>query len=691
MPFHRVRACNRRLTAMPLLSTGENLEAGGRLDAGGAETRIVAGSGNCNAATGGNTNKRSSPPSSTAMWSSEYFKKGMTKRLGLPFAVCSLLFLLEVYFPTGSVPPPSRQASTIETKGIEYGVGGDVHYQLTQYAVANDQVVLQHFTQEQLKEQVSGECKHIAINYPEHPVLGLHQEHAKQEEGRERRQRYCSTPRARCMDHVLDCFGSNVQKRSPNFDATSFLSLQYPVDAEQHFIEIHNFINKWASSEGYDVQNWKMHHPFLEHWESRYDSLPVDGCISDVFGPYIPLLVPLFNDPYYVYDEKELRLKDLQRKDMHTQEYDIDDDNEGTSFAINYTTEEVVSATRTVVKFVNALSNVLRKDVPYIAVANDLGGTRISVMDTVFEEFPNILVLNGARNYGMHDHVAIPPIRSRKEASKFSKQDLHYRRNTNIVDRGHLLSLVLTKDDIISTEVGVGGFPNSDSTLGILFLNDRIHNSLVSLAFQYNAGRIASSGDRSNVTTNISHGSGLRRSLQAKQQIPKRERSIVGIDYEYYQSHHGYDDMGRSSNRVLYDAMFSMTTSSRGIYERLNLGLIPIYVYDNDHEISKSNVRPPKDWKLELPYSHLPIYDTEELIMKVPISELNDFVVNKLLPMTDHEIQQRENQVLRFREEYLTTANILDGIDKFMIEKSASAANTEIFSTNLLCKKQTVF
>ena len=768
---YREGRCSRRMNATSFKEGGEETRTATTTLASFASApstaaSLIVASSTGNPSTDDYIDKRKITMSPTTTNSAETSSRSVLRRFGMPLTVCALLFIIEICFPSiSTMTSSSRRASTIlhkdnsrEEYGEEYGNGNidgktyavdDIGYPTKQlpHALTNDiksstsssssssSIMLDHLTEEQ--HEKLNHCKHIAINYPENVVH--HTTTTSQVQDQEQH-RYCSTPRAHCMDHVVDCLlgtkddddagivvGSTatvIATTSTSTPPINLLKLEYPVDAEQHFVEIHTIMKEWATNEGYDVSSWKENHPFIQHWESQYERLRSSrntsknqggggdgGCISDIFGPYIPLAIPLFNDPYYVYtDDKELTIHELRKRhdDIHN-EQDI-------TFAVDYTTEEVVAATRSVVKFANALRKVLRNDVPYITIVNELGGTRITVMDTIFDEYPNILVLNGASNYNggfsnSYSHISIPSMKSPKEESTFMKHDLHYRNATNIIDRGHLLSLVVTKDDIISriaTGSG-GGAGNSDGTVvredpaDLLLLNDRIHNQLVSLAFQFTngAGGTQSHGnsnsenkknDNSTSTTtttssigNNDNGLLRRRSLRQDQHHQRRNlidstsTNSIDIEYEYYQSHNGYDDISKTSKRVLYDSIFSLTTSSRGIYERLQMGLLPIYVYndDSDDDDGITNNGPSNKWKLELPYNHLPIYDTDNLVMKVPISELNDFILHKLSRMSNAEIRRRENLILSFRKQYLTTSNILHDIDIFMLKTTTSSSSKD--------------
>ena len=166
-----------------------------------------------------------------------------------------------------------------------------------------------------------------------------------------------------------------LRRTQPNLD------LEYPRDVEEHFYEIRQALAPWAQHTAH-----KMHQaagyggPWIEnHWISHFEQNIYDQsdlCLSDHFGPYIPLFIPWVD--IWVAGKR------------------------------NYPPG-----------FVDTLYSVLRPNVPYITVSqNDQGltGRNEIPMSTI----PNVLVLS-AGGYG---HVPIPlfkqhePLNNRKHPNE---------------------------------------------------------------------------------------------------------------------------------------------------------------------------------------------------------------------------------------------------------------------------------
>jgi hypothetical protein len=152
---------------------------------------------------------------------------------------------------------------------------------------------------------------------------------------------------------------------------TSALYLEYPLDAEQHFREIRLALAPWAQHNAHIVHTaakysgpW-MENYWISHFEGLFDEQAANGssfaCLSDIFGPFIPLFVPWVD--HWVTNK-------------HT-----------------YPSE-----------LVETLRSVLRPNVPYITVSQNDDGLPGRHPNLTMEELPNILVMS-AGGYG---HVPIP-------------------------------------------------------------------------------------------------------------------------------------------------------------------------------------------------------------------------------------------------------------------------------------------
>lgn len=150
-----------------------------------------------------------------------------------------------------------------------------------------------------------------------------------------------------------------LSKTTPN------LKLEYPADAHEHFLEIRLALAPWAQHSAHRIHYISgFGGPWIENrWISEFEALysrDDNSCLTDHYGPYIPLFVPWV--------------------DLWV--------NEGFKYPDG---------------LVKALLGVLRPNVPYIAVSqNDEGLTGVN--ELLMELIPNVLVLS-AGGYG---HVPIP-------------------------------------------------------------------------------------------------------------------------------------------------------------------------------------------------------------------------------------------------------------------------------------------
>lgn len=147
---------------------------------------------------------------------------------------------------------------------------------------------------------------------------------------------------------------------------TPNLSLEYPDDAVAHFNEIRRAMAPWAQHAAHKMHRaaryagpW-IENEWISHFETIYDTKYNSTCLSDHFGPFIPLFLP-------------------------------------------WVDHWVRGGHRYPEGLIETLRSVLRPNVPYVTVSqNDEGITGKNELD--LRSMPNILVLS-AGGYG---HVPIP-------------------------------------------------------------------------------------------------------------------------------------------------------------------------------------------------------------------------------------------------------------------------------------------
>ena len=88
------------------------------------------------------------------------------------------------------------------------------------------------------------------------------------------------------MPEALDC----LRQTKPNLP-----NLTYPDDAYEHFLQIHEGLKEWMqgpSHQPHDAANYSG--PWIENrWISHFQNqLESTNNLQDVFGPYIPILIP---------------------------------------------------------------------------------------------------------------------------------------------------------------------------------------------------------------------------------------------------------------------------------------------------------------------------------------------------------------------------------------------------------------
>jgi hypothetical protein len=147
---------------------------------------------------------------------------------------------------------------------------------------------------------------------------------------------------------------SCLSKTNPN------LTLTYPSDAKDHFLEIHNALSLWTDKSKPHCAA-RFCGPWIEnYWIDQFVNHTTTSCLADTFGPFVPLLIPWVD--LWVNRPKKFKYPR---------------------------------------GFVQRLQSVLRPDVLYITVSqNDQGLPGNDEMPI----FHNILVLS-AGGYG---HVPIP-------------------------------------------------------------------------------------------------------------------------------------------------------------------------------------------------------------------------------------------------------------------------------------------
>ena len=143
--------------------------------------------------------------------------------------------------------------------------------------------------------------------------------------------------------------------------------LQYPLDAEAHFEEIHAAMGRWMNNSRYHatpdysgpwIENWWISN-FTSRWRSQAPGTPLRA----TFGPYIPLLVPWVD------------------------KWVLDDDVSSQPTNWSYPPE-----------FVSTLLGVLRPTVPYVTVSQNDEGLQ-GKEELLMKNIPNVLVLS-AGGYG---------------------------------------------------------------------------------------------------------------------------------------------------------------------------------------------------------------------------------------------------------------------------------------------------
>lgn len=197
---------------------------------------------------------------------------------------------------------------------------------------------------------------------------------------REATSKFCAAKEPPSIKQPLSC----LHQTTPN------LTLAYPTDAEQHFNEIHIAMSQWAQHPAHKIHCVRGYAgPWIENYWARhflelYHSLPLDRCLSDIFGPYIPILIP-FVDIWFP-------------KRGYPEE------------------------------FISTLQKVLRPNVLYITVSQNDDGLPAKNPIMAMENFPNLLVLS-AGGYG---HVPIPLL---KQSEALNNQK-------DIAERSYFLSYV---------------------------------------------------------------------------------------------------------------------------------------------------------------------------------------------------------------------------------------------------------
>ena len=143
----------------------------------------------------------------------------------------------------------------------------------------------------------------------------------------------------------------------------------YPADADEHFVAVHTAFERWTADSTYNRDlghsgPWIENH-WIEHFSKAYQVRRASGgALKDIFGPYVPLLVP-WNDLWMNENPADHSYPD---------------------------------------GFVDAVLSALRPDVLYITVSQNPGG--LAALDEHFsmDKVSNVLVLS-AGGYG---HVPIP-------------------------------------------------------------------------------------------------------------------------------------------------------------------------------------------------------------------------------------------------------------------------------------------
>jgi hypothetical protein len=186
------------------------------------------------------------------------------------------------------------------------------------------------------------------------------------------RARQCTIRRqtTRLLDIDLNSASDCLKLTSPS------IKLKYPDDADEHFNEIRMALSPWAQHSLHKPHSAKGYRgPWIEnHWISRFETSydhGNDSCLSDFFGPYIPIFLPW---------------TDHLRSGHHRYPNGM----------------------------LDTLRSVLRSNVPYVTVSqNDEGLTGKNEFD--IRLIPNLLVFS-AGGYG---HIPIPLLKQDEELNNF--------------------------------------------------------------------------------------------------------------------------------------------------------------------------------------------------------------------------------------------------------------------------------
>lgn len=212
----------------------------------------------------------------------------------------------------------------------------------------------------------------------------------------ESKQEHCAARRRRRIKtaHVTACLNQTTWDLEP---------LVYPNDAEEHFHEIRQQMAPWAQHEEHKIHQavgyagpW-IENQWIAHFEALYDDSGNETCLSDHFGPYIPIFLPWLDhwvgSRLFVYPPG----------------------------------------------FLDSLLLVLRPNVPYITVSQNDEGLqgRRNEFDHV-DLLPNLLILS-AGGYG---HIPIPLLKQ--------EEALHRRRPVThrSIDLSYVGSLINAPYDL---------------------------------------------------------------------------------------------------------------------------------------------------------------------------------------------------------------------------------------------------
>lgn len=305
--------------------------------------------------------------------------------------------------------------------------------------------------------------------------------------------------------------------------------LPYPQDAFEHFQEIHSRLEKWLNPATLEYAGYSgpwMENQWISHFQEELKSN--DNSLSDVFGPYVPILVP-WTDNFEGGIPRKLKYPD---------------------------------------GLASALKEVLREDIMYITVVqNDDGFVgRCTEFDEIQKKF-HITILSS----GGYGHAAIP--------------------------------LLLQPEAL---------FPK-------IPMEQREH-------------RISYLGSHINAPYNM------------------RER-MIGMHTIFY-------DKTKNWREIMARSKFSLCPRGYGrtsfhVYETLQMGLIPIYVYLEDDI----------EW---LPYGNA----MKDISYSVTIEKLSD-LITQLSTMPDSEIEKMEERI-RLKRHLFTYEGVLEQISKFMLNPTGS-------------------